>query len=127
MKMRRIITILSFLICFGICFFSNLYVVKSMNGVIEAAEKIEKHLKENNTEKAREASDALKKYIEKRQSLLEGLVPHEDLHDLSVQIADAVLSIKIHDLDDCKKALSLMKENADHLINHESFLLGNVF
>ena len=127
MRTRLIIMISSFLICIATCVFSNLYVGDAMNTVIKEAEKMETYLAENQTKDAFQSAEKLEKQIDQKQQLLEGLVPHEDLHDLSVQITDTALSIKIGDLDDCKKALALMKENAEHLIKHEAFLLGNIF
>ncbi len=127
MRTRLIIMISSFILSIAVSVFSSLYVQSVMNEVIDKAGMIENLLENDNTEKALEAAKKLKNDIEKKEPFLEGLVPHEDLHDLSVQIADADLSIKIGDLDDCKKAIELMKENADHLIKHESFLLGNIF
>lgn len=127
MKTRLVILISSFVLSLFICLFSSAFVHSSMDTVIEKAEDMEMLLEKNDTEKAFDTALKLKEDIEKRESILEGLVPHEDLHDLSVQIADAGLSIKIGDLDDCKKAIELMKENAEHLIKHESFLIGNIF
>lgn len=98
-----------------------------MGNVIRHANQMEAHIRENNTKDAFVSAEKLKKIIEEKEQLLEGLVPHEDLHDLSVQIADASLSIKIGDLDDCKKAIELMIENAEHLIKHEALLIGNIF
>ena len=127
MRTRLFIMILSFLICAGICCFSNLYVCRTMKHVIISADEMEDNLQENRIGKASDTAESLRRMIEQKEQLLEGLVPHEDLHDLSVQIADTALSIRIGDLDDCKKALELMKENAEHLIKHEAFLLGNIF
>ena len=127
MRTRLIIMISSFLACIVICIFSNLYVGKTMNEVIKEAKRMEAYLKEDQIREAFQSAEKLEKAIIWKEPLLEGLVPHEDLHDLSVQVADTALSIKIGDLDDCKKAIALMKENAEHLIKHEAFLLGNIF
>ncbi len=127
MKSRLVIFLSAFAFSISICVFSNKLVGHTMGNVISHANQMEAHLRENNTKDALVSAEKLKKIIEEKEQLLEGLVPHEDLHDLSVQIADASLSIKIGDLDDCKKAIELMIENAEHLIKHEALLIGNIF
>lgn len=98
-----------------------------MDSIITEAGQMQTHLDNNDLRSAISSAEKLQSIIDHKEKLLEGLVPHEDLHDLSIQISDASLSILINDLDDCKKALKLMKENAEHLIKHESFLFGNIF
>lgn len=127
MKVRIAILIFSFAFSIALCIFSNAYVEISMNYIIEKAENMEKTLINKAPDSAKDAAEALKKYIDSKSHVLESLVPHEDLHDLSVQIEDIALTMRIQDLDDCQKALALIKENADHLIRHEAFSLGNIF
>ncbi len=127
MKIRILIFIFAFLLSMGLCLYSNQFVGNTMRSIVEKAESMERLLVNNDSEKAFEVSENLKKFLDKKSRILESLVPHEDLHDLSVQIEDIALTISIQDLDDCKKALALIKENADHLIRHEAFSIGNIF
>lgn len=127
MKTRMVTFFSAFALSISICLFSNRFVGYSMNIVIKEAKQMEAHLNEDRKDDAFQSAEKLQKYIENKEQLLEGLVPHEDLHDLSMQIADAALSIKIGDIDDSKKAIELMIENAEHLIKHEAFMLGNIF
>lgn len=127
MRTRFLILIFSFLLSIGICLFSKTCVNRTMSNIKKDAEQMESFLRDGQFDKALHSAENLQKGIKQKEKLLEGLVPHEDLHDLSIQIADCALSIEIDDIDDCKKALSLIKENAEHLIKHEAFLLGNIF
>ena len=127
MRLRIGILVFAFVFSVGLCIFSNVYVENSMSAIIQKAEEMEKMLIKHDSKSASAASESLKEYMVKKSRILESLVPHEDLHDLSVQIEDIVLTIRIQDLDDCQKALALIKENADHLIRHEAFSCGNIF
>lgn len=127
MRLRIMILVFAFVFSIGLCLFSNAYVENSMTEIIQKSKQMEEMLLKGDFDKASFASESLKKYIDQKSSVLESLVPHEDLHDLSVQIEDIVLTIRIQDLDDCRKALALIKENADHLIRHEAFSCGNIF
>lgn len=127
MKSRVLILLLSTIICLSVCFFSNYSVRSIMDIMIYDAEKTEAYIKSNKLASAFSVSQNLKDKISRYEQLLESLVPHDDLHDLSIQIEDVALSIAIDDMDDCKKALALLKENAEHLIKHESLSLANIF
>ena len=66
-------------------------------------------------------------YVKKRSGVLEMLTPHEDLHDLIVALTDAYISLRIQDMDDYEKAITLFEENIRHLISHEAVSFSNIF
>lgn len=127
MKTRLITLVFSAFFCITLCLYSNFFVGRVMEKVTQDAEQMEKLLAEGEVQSAKQVSDRLTAYIKKNERFLESLIPHEDLHDLSVQIADVSLSIRISDLDDCKKAIALLLENTEHLTKHEAFSFGNIF
>lgn len=127
LKTRLIIFVFSFALCILICFLSFGFVENSMTDILKEARNTETLLNENKNNEAILSTEKLNDLIYQSSKTLEALVPHEDLHDLSIQIADALISIRIGDMDDCKKAIVLIKENAEHLIRHEALSLGNIF
>ncbi|MBR3927838.1 MAG: DUF4363 family protein [Clostridia bacterium] len=124
--MRLVIMLSSFLICICVTVFSNIYVTNAMNAIEKEARIMEAILSEAGSGDFPFPKE-LENEIFRGLHLLEILVPHEDLHDLSVQLADASISAQIGDMDDCRKALKLIMESADHLTKHESLQLGNIF
>lgn len=119
--------IISFILCISLCIFSSFYIQKSMQHIYDEIENIENSIDKMKSADIYIRAGKLKTYMHEKEKILEMLVPHEDLHDLGMQIADVVLSLKIDDLDDSRKAIALVKENALHLIKHESFSLSNIF
>lgn len=127
MKVRIAMLISTFLISLIVCTISSLYVNDVISDVLKDASSAETFMKDGDFESAKKYVEFIKDKIEKNKPILESLLPHEDLHDLVIEIRDVCLSLSINDLDDMKKALELFRENAAHLKGHEGFSLGNIF
>ena len=127
MSIKRSAIIISFILCISLCLFSGFYIQKSMHHIYDEIENIENSIGKLKSADINDRAEKLKTYMHEKEKILEMLVPHEDLHDLGIQIADVVLSLNIEDLDDSRKAIALVKENALHLIKHESFSISNIF
>jgi hypothetical protein len=76
---------------------------------------------------AGKAVDALEKEFKERSKWLELLGPHDDLHEIYLQIVDAKVCIELEKRDDVHQALVHLKEVLQHVRDHESFSMTNLY
>lgn len=127
MRVRVFILILFLGFAVSTAVFSNFYVHGVMNRLSDMRKEAEEHADNRNTAEALKIAEDMLSYIRKKAPVLEMLTPHEDLHDLILQLNDVCVSLSISDLDDYRKAITLLKENTEHLISHESLSFSNIF
>lgn len=127
MKSRVLILLISLCFALSLSVVSNRYVYRVMTELDEMRKECMQYTLSENRESALLCAREMLSVIEKNAPVLEMLTPHEDLHDLILQLNDVSVSLEINDLDDYRKAISLFEENIKHLISHESISFSNIF
>lgn len=126
MKSRIVIIVLSALFCISLTIFSYHFVNSTMTRLDGMREETVRLINESDIEGAENKISEMLFYIESRQDILESLVPHSTLHDISVQLTDVLTSLRIRDMDDFEKAMALFIESVDHFKSHEALSLSNI-
>lgn len=127
MKGRILIFLFTLAFCISLSVFSEKTVSALMDEIEKEAVSVQELIKKRDIDKALNKSNAIESRMKDAEGLLESLLPHTDIHELSAEIADVRVSLQINDLDDSEKAIELFIKCAGHLKRHESLSFGNLF
>lgn len=127
MKARLVLVLFTAIFSVGITLLSFFYVSGTMNDFDSSLNTANDLFIKNDFESAEEELNRLLSMIHSHSARLEMLVSHDAVHDLTSQLQDAKTSLAIRDLDDFKKAVSILKESIGHIKAHEKMSLSNIF
>lgn len=126
MKARIIVVISMLLISVSVCLISMLYVRSAMNEMEDMRIQTVLAVEEGRKEDALVLLTDMISLLDERSRILECLTPHEDLHNLVIELTTAKKSLMIGDMDDYKQSVMLIQEFSEHIRDHESLTLSNI-
>lgn len=114
-------------ICLAICVLALLFV----NDVTEKSEDMRAHILElvdsGRDDEARHELSELKKYWKSKEKILEIITSHEDIHDVSRQLAEAEVTLSEGEYDDFIKSMAALSEMLEHIYQEEQLRITNIF
>lgn len=127
MKTRLITTIIILIVSIGLCTFSLFYVESVTDELDDMRLSALEFAEAERLSEAEAVLTNMLEYTKRKSPLLEMLTPHDDLHEMVMQLTDAKVSLTIQDMDDFDKAFALFQENLEHIREHEQLALSNIF
>ena len=126
MKQRLVIVILMTAFSLALCLFSLFYVRSSMAALAELRLTLEEQTDAGQTDEAQATIARMLNEIQAHGRWLEVLAPHDDLHEMRMQLTEAGTCLSIGDDDGYREAIRLFNELLDHLKTHEEPSLSNI-
>lgn len=126
MWVRIIAAFLVLALCLTLCIASGrrvFDVVDEMRGLCREAEAL---VDEERYERALETLERAEALWSTNRAFLEGMTPHEDLHDVNTQRIQAYANLELMDLDDFYLCMDLLDEELTHLREHETLSWSNL-
>lgn len=126
MKTRLIVVISMLALSVSVCLFSLFYVRSTMNKMEDMRVQAVLAAEEERKEDALVLLTDIISMLKERSRVLECLTPHEDLHNLVIELTTAKKSLMIGDMDDFKQSILLIQELSEHIQDHENLTLSNI-
>ncbi len=126
MKQRMLIVAVMTAFSLALCLFSLFYVHSAMNELTALRLTLEEQADAGQTDEAQATLARMLNEIQSRGHWLEMLAPHDDLHEMRMQLTEAGTCLSIGDDDGYREAIRLFGELLDHLKTHEEPSLSNI-
>lgn len=126
MKQRLVIVILMTAFSLALCLFSLFYVRGTTAELAALRLTLEEQADAGQTDEAQATIARMLNEIQARGRWLEILAPHDDLHEMRMQLTEAGTCLSIGDDDGYREAIRLFNELLDHLKTHEEPSLSNI-
>ncbi len=127
MRQRLLIVILMTVFSLALCLFSLFYVRSAMAELAALRLTLEEQADAGKTDEAQATIAQMLNEIQAHGRWLEVLAPHNDLHEMRMQLTEAGTCLSIGDKDGYREAIRLFNELLDHLKTHEEPSLSNIF
>lgn len=127
MRQRLLIVILMTVFSLALCLFSLFYVRSAMAELAALRLTLEEQADAGKTDEAQATIAQMLNEIQAHGRWLEVLAPHNDLHEMRMQLTEAGTCLSIGDEDGYREAIRLFNELLDHLKTHEEPSLSNIF
>ena len=121
-----LIACLVFTLCLAVGLFSLFYVRSSMAALAELRLTLEEQADAGQTDEAQATIARMLNEIQAHGRWLEVLAPHDDLHEMRMQLTEAGTCLSIGDDDGYRESIRLFNELLDHLKTHEEPSLSNI-
>ena len=126
MKQRLLIVVVMTAFSLALCLFSLFYVRISMAELAALRLTLEEQADAGQIDEAQATIARMLNEIQARGRWLEVLAPHDDLHEMRMQLTEAGTCLSIGDDDGYREAIRLFNELLDHLQTHEEPSLSNI-
>jgi hypothetical protein len=127
MKRLTITTAAVLASCLTLCIWSLI----TLNGILEEAHgytiDVFTQMEQGNITAAREGLVALANLWDEKETLLEVLCAHDDLHEVKERIIEAQICISYTDMEDFYANVSLIGEALEHIKDGEALRLTNLY
>lgn len=127
MKKLAFITAGVFILCIALCTWS----LTALNGILDEAHwytvEVFAQMEQGNVTAAREGLVALANLWQDKETLLELLCAHDDLHEVKERIIEAEICISYTDMEDFYASISLIGEAIEHIKDGEALRLTNLY
>ena len=127
MKKLTFITAGVFALCIALCTWS----LTALNGILNEAHwytvEVFAQMEQGNVTAAREGLVALANLWDEKETLLELLCAHDDLHEVKERIIEAEICISYTDMEDFYSNVSLIGEALEHIRDGEALRLTNLY
>lgn len=127
MKRLAITTAAVLAACMMLCTWS----LVTLNGILDEAHEytveVFAQMEQGNVTAAREGLVALANLWDDRETLLELLCAHDDLHEVKERIIEAEICISYTDMEDFYANVSLIGEAIEHIKDGEALRLTNLY
>lgn len=127
MKRLTITTAAVLAACLTLCIWS----LSTLNGILEEAHgytiEVFTQMEQGNITAAREGLVALANLWDEKETLLEVLCAHDDLHEVKERIIEAQICISYTDMEDFYANVSLIGEALEHIKDGEALRLTNLY
>lgn len=117
------VLIASLALC-GVSMYLHFTVIDDMDAICEDALKC---VRDDDVEGAKQQVKALRESFDDTSTMLELLSDHDELHEILNCIVDARVALECEDVDDAYQALARMQGVLEHLRDHESMSLANLY
>lgn len=126
MKRLFIVMLCVLFAALGLCVFSSL----SICAHVDEAERLRimsfEALQDGDDERAMELLVALASHWSDCKPLLEIMTSHDDVHEASMHITDAMICLECGDSDDFYRSMAQLSEMLEHICEVETLKLSNV-
>ncbi|MDO4828405.1 MAG: DUF4363 family protein [Clostridia bacterium] len=126
MKQRLVIVILMTAFSLALCLFSLFYVRDTTDELAALRLTLEEQADAGQTDEAQATIARMLNEIQAHGRWLEILAPHDDLHEMRMQLTEAGTCLSIGDDDGYRESIRLFNELLDHLKTHEEPSLSNI-
>ena len=127
MKKLLITTLAVLAACLSLCTWS----LVTLNGILDEAHwytvEVFAQMEQGNITAAREGLVALANLWHEKETLLELLCAHDDLHEVKERIIEAEICISYTDMEDFYANVSLIGEAIEHIKEGEALRLTNLY
>ena len=127
MKRLLITTVTVFALCLALCIWSLI----TLNGILDEAHEytveVFVQMEQGNVAAAREGLVALANLWEEKETLMEVLCAHDDLHAVKERIIEAKICVSYTDMEDFYANVSLIGEAIEHIKDGEALRLTNLY
>lgn len=127
MKRLAITTAAVLTACMILCTWS----LTALNGILDEAHgytvEVFAQMEQGNITAAREGLVALANLWDEKETLLELLCAHDDLHEVKERIIEAEICISYTDMEDFYANVSLIGEAIEHIRDGEALRLTNIY
>lgn len=127
MKRLTIATAVVFIACIVVCSWALI----TLNGILDEAHEytveVFTQMERGNVTAAREGLVALANLWDEKQTLLEVLCAHDDLHEVKERIIQAEICVSYTDMEDFYASISLIGEAIEHIREGEALRLTNLY
>lgn len=127
MKQRLLLVIVMTAFSLALCLFSLFYVRGAMTELAALRLTLEEQADAGRTDEAQATIARMLNELETHGRWLEVLAPHDDLHEMRMQLTEAGTCLSIGDDDGYREAIRLFNELLEHLKTHEEPSLSNIF
>lgn len=126
MRQRLLIVVLMTVFSLALCLFSLFYVRSAMEELAVLRLTLEEQADADMRDEAQATIAQMLNVIQARGRWLEVLAPHDDLHEMRMQLTEAGTCLSIGDDDGYREAIRLFGELLEHLKTHEEPSLSNI-
>lgn len=126
MRVKLIATISVLALSIAICVFSMAFSFSRVEDMQRMATVVMEKFDKGDHDGAREALSRMAQQWEAGDSVLKMLLPHEDLHDVTIHYVEAIADLEAVDTDDFRRSMALLDESLKHLHEHESISIANL-
>ena len=127
MKRLAIVTATVLIGCLGLCTWAWFTLGGILDEAHEYTVEVFAQMEKGNVTAAREGLVALANLWEEKETLMETLCAHDDLHNVKERIIEAEICISYTDMEDFYANVSLIGEAIEHIKEGEALRLTNLY